>query len=60
MEIFNGSLYKNIKEASSEFLVQQEDDNYTKDYVGVVEDNKDPEKLVDVKFVYMVFIMKFL
>lgn len=38
-------LYKNIKEASSEFLVQQEDDNYTKDYVGVVEDNKDPEKI---------------
>lgn len=38
-------LYKSIKEYSSEYLNQTEDDNYSKDYVGVVEDNKDPEKI---------------
>lgn len=38
-------LRKSIKEFSSEYLNQTEEDNYTKDYVGIVEDNKDPEKI---------------
>lgn len=38
-------LSKSIKELAGEFLNKLEDDNYSKDYVGTVEDNKDPEKI---------------
>lgn len=38
-------LKHSINELAVRLVDENEDDNYTKDYVGVVEDNKDPEKL---------------
>lgn len=38
-------LKKSLQELAGNIVDENEDDNYTKDYVGVVEDNKDPEKI---------------